>query len=1093
LLAPARAANILSVLRTLRQFARAAGLVAAAVIACASPAGWSAELPSAAPDGAGDFLVGLWTPEQGLPNSSVTTIAQTPDGYLWVGTYNGLARFDGVRFLTFDPLNTPALRHARIRKLFLDDAGTLWINSYDGSLTTHRGDGFRLEWRGSGSPDASASLVSSRSNAVVFLLNTGELIRRSRDGVTNAWQTLRPPAASSGTLALEDGAGTIWYRGRDRQMYRLKGDTFAAAPTNAALAGSRLNWLAIGPEGALWVGGERGLWAWDGAGFVDRTPTNAPASRDISFFTFARDGSLWCIADGCVRRAVGRRWVSEVEAWRGVLAGLSSRLGAVEDAEGGMWFYHYGRGLFHVTRAGVARRPSVADGLPGDRVDDFFCDREGNLWAGIDRGGLARLRERRFRVVRVGDGATTRAIVSLCEDAEGSIWLGTFGGGLHRLAGGRLEAIPFPAGVGEFVFSLCPDRGGRLWLSAGEEDLYLWENGIIRPASPTHHAVKVVLTDRQGQLWLGTKSSLFKSAGGVFKRMLNEPALYPTEVRALAEDAAGGIWVGTGGGELVRLKGERAAVFKPTDALARSPVWSLRCAPDGTIWAGTFRGGLLRLKEGRFTRLTQSEGLPSDVVSQVLDDGEGFLWLGTPQGIARLAMSDVDAYAEGRTKSLALSIHGLYDGLPTLECSGGYQPAAWRTRDGRLWFATTKGAVSIQPAVPTANPPPPPVVIEEVLVDGKSVPLSSLPVFTTGRSLRKSPPVLTVKPGQRQVEFRYTGLSLSAPDKVRFRHQLEGLDTDWVEAGSQRVAQYPYLRPGNYVFRVAAANSGGAWNPHAAAISVRRLPHFYEAWWFPTLLAAAVIGLVGLGVRRAATTRLRRELQLLERQRAVERDRARIAKDIHDDLGAGLTQIALLSELARRDTPEEAPAHLEQISGTARELTRAMDEIVWAINPRNDTLDSLLTYVCKFAQDYLGVARIRCRLDLPEQVPALPLTTEVRHNLFLAVKEALNNIVKHAQASEVWLRVTLSADRLAVVLEDNGRGLAAAAGSHSEPGRLSHGHGLENLAHRLKAIGGECRVLSEPGRGTRVALSFRHDALRSPVMATAREAVSPAS
>ena len=1021
---------------------------------------------------AGDFLIGVWTTEKGLPNSSVTTIAQTPDGYLWVGTYNGLARFDGARFLTFDPFNAPGLQHARIRKLFLDEAGTLWINTYDGSLTTRRGDGFRLEWRGGGSVDSAATLLSSRSNSVLFLLNTGDVIRRARDGGTNEWQTLRPSAAGSAALALEDGAGTVWYRGRDQRMYRLQGDEFVVVPANSAPAGARLNWLANGPGGALWVGGDKGLWAWNGTRFTDRTPTNAEPPAEITFFHFSRDGSLWCVADGRVRRAAGRRWVAEVEPWQGALAGLSTRLGAVEDAAGGTWFYHYGRGLFHVAASGVARHPSVAEGLPGDRVDCLLRDREGNLWAGIDRGGLALLRERRFRVVTVPDGATTRAIVSVCEDAAGNILLGTFGGGLHQLTAEGLEAVPLPAKAENFVFSLCPDGAQRLWISAGEEDLFASESGVIQPSVPAVHAVKSLLADRQGQIWIGTKSSLYRLAQGALRRMTSELASDPA-VRALAEDASGGVWAGTGRGELLRIRGEQVETFKANDALAGSPVWALRTTPDGEVWAGTFRGGLLRWKDGEFARFTERDGLPSDVICQVLDDSEGFLWLGTPQGIARVAIAELDTLAEGRGGTLSPAIYGLYDGLPTLECSSGYQPAAWRARDGRLWFATAKGAVSIQPAALSVSAPPPPVIIEEVLVDGTRAVLSPA-VGATGKL-----PEVVARPGQRQVEFRYTGLSLSAPDKVRFRRQLEGLDPGWVKAGDQRAALYNYLRPGRYVFRVAAANSDGAWNEAVAAVVVRVQPHFYETWWFPTLLGAAVIGALVIVVRRAATQRLRRQLQQLERQRAVERDRARIAKDIHDDLGAGLTQITLLSELARHDAPE-AEAHLSQICGTARELTRAMDEIVWAVNPQNDTLESLITYATKFAQDFLGVARVRCRLELPARLPAVPLAAEVRHNLFLALREAFNNVVKHARATEVWLRLRLDEGSFTLVIEDNGKGLGAAPSAAAQDGRSATGHGLGNLQARLDAIGGSVRWESLPGQGTRVEFTIQLPTSPSP-------------
>ena len=291
-----------------------------------------------------------------------------------------------------------------------------------------------------------------------------------------------------------------------------------------------------------------------------------------------------------------------------------------------------------------------------------------------------------------------------------------------------------------------------------------------------------------------------------------------------------------------------------------------------------------------------------------------------------------------------------------------------------------------------------------------------------GDPLRK----LVIAPGKQQVRIQFTGLSFISPDRVRFKYRLVALnrfvelDRDWSEPGTVRWAQYNLLPPGEYRFEVMACNNDGVWNEQAATLVVVVQPRFYETWMFKAAVGFAALGLVVFGVRRVYARRLRRQLEQLERQRAIERDRARIAKDIHDDLGAGLTHIALLSELARRDTPEEMPNHVSQISDMARELTRNMDEIVWAVDPQNDTLDSLVTYVSKFAQEYLGVAGIRCRLDVPAELPPHVLPAEVRHNLFLAIKEALNNVVKHARASEVWLRAIVQPSSFCFVVEDNG-------------------------------------------------------------------------
>lgn len=333
---------------------------------------------------------------------------------------------------------------------------------------------------------------------------------------------------------------------------------------------------------------------------------------------------------------------------------------------------------------------------------------------------------------------------------------------------------------------------------------------------------------------------------------------------------------------------------------------------------------------------------------------------------------------------------------------------------------------------------------------------------------------LEVPPGKRQIEVRYTALSFVSPDRVRFRYKLIGLEEDWIEAGTRRSAQYSFLRPGDYQFQVAACNNDGVWNTLGSTLALQVLPYFYQTWWFLGLAGLLATAAVAVTVRQYVVRGMRRELVRLDRQRAVERDRARIARDIHDDLGAGLTHITLLSEVARRSPAQEVPTHLNHISDMARELTRAMDETVWALNPQNDSLEGLMTYVTKYAQDYLNVAGIRCRLDLPARLPLHGLSAEVRHNLYFAIKETLNNVVKHARASEVWLRLSLKSDGFDLVIEDDGRGLNGDNKTEtSSNGRLYSGNGLGNLDQRLSSAGGRCVVSSKPGRGTRVEFSVR--------------------
>ena len=1017
-----------------------------------------------------NFLIDVWDTEDNLPSSTVTAVTQTPDGYLWVGTYNGLSRFDGVRFVTFDPVNTPALAHARIQGLYVDARGTLWINTYRGGLTSYRDGVFRSEL-----PDRSefffnTMLVSSTTNSVVFVTQYGEVMRRRLDGDDPMWKVITPPGGSRPTFECVDGSGILWFLSRDGHILRLVHDQFQELPPDNGLPTNFVFTLVADSQGRVWTGTPNEIARWNGERFEDMTPTNGERRFSSMRLFPAREGSLWVLADERLREAVGREWVAEAKQWRGLLGDASGRqMGFHEDRSGGIWFNHYGNGLFHITPDGQYQRLTSQNGLPGDRVGAWFQGREGSIWIGVDRGGLARLRDREFQVIGPAEGLPARATLSVCEGNDGAMWIGTGGGGLCRWQDGKIKQYDVGnSASANFVFSMYPRADNGLWLSAGEgEDLFEFTNGRVRRADWDLHGVKALLVDREDRAWAGTKIFLAWWTPEARKTFGTNDGMASSVVRSVVEAPDGSIWCGADDGTLYQAHTNALREFRANDNLADQPVLALHADTDGVIWAGTFRGGLLRFKNGKFTRFTRKQGLPANVICQILEDGQGRLWLGTHQGICHVSKQELNECAEGRRATVDSVTYGRLDGLPTLECSDGYQPACWRSHDGRLWFATVKGVVSVDPAHTRADSLPPPVVIEEMLVDGEPEPLRQ------GR--------IVIPPGHRQFEFRYTALSFEAPDKMRFRYRIDKLDKDWVNAGTRRTTTYSHLGAGNYRFHVIACNNDGVWNDVGASVVFIVRPFFYQTWWFLTLSGLLVLGSVAVAARTASSRKYERVLARMEQQHAIERDRARIAKDIHDDIGAGLTQITLLGELARRE-PEHSAAHLDRISCSARQMTRAMDEIVWAVDPQHDTFIGLMDYVSAFAEDFLRVAGIRCRMDLPNSLPDVQVDAELRYNLFLAVKETLNNIVKHSHATEVWLRLRLEPGGFALEIEDNGQGLFGekTAGHTAADERLRSGAGMGNLERRLASVGGRCIVRSAPGKGTCVEMTVRVPTMVSP-------------
>ena len=1015
---------------------------------------------------AGGYLIDTWDSEKGLPDNFVTSMVQTPDGYLWVGTYDGLARFDGSRFVIFKPENIPQLGHARIVKLFLDAQGTLWINTYDGSLTSLRKGVFTKEWTGRKKGISEAWLVASDSREITFAFRSGLMISRpAATGVSNDWQILQPPGNPPGAFSCKDHTGSLWCYTLDGKLWRITNSGFESVPISASLRGREIHWLALDLSGRIWVGTEKEIAAWDGNRFQDMTPIGE-RDLNVASLTFTQDGGVLVAANGRLRKCLDRKWVSELDAWPDLMQEQQLQSSIHQDREGGLWRVSRGLGIFHISSNGVSEVITVANGLPGDHTTCWLEDQEGNIWVGVGNGGLVRLRKKHFETIGTLTGQPAQPAMSVCEDQIGALWIGTYGGGLNRWHNGSLThfsiSTQFP---GDFVFSVYPVSPGKLWVSAGLEDFYLIQDGQLKPAPTTVHAVKSILVDRQGRTWLGRKDGVDCWADGKLREWSSHTGSIAKPVRALAEDKQGVIWIGADDGNIYRFDGDQLRAFRLPEFPAPQAVWSMLADADGTLWIGTSDAGLLHFEAGHFTRFTsKKDGLPDDMICQILDDERGNLWIGSHHGICRVSKNSLRAFASGKASAIACSIYDRSDGLPTLQCSDMYQPSAWRGHNGKLWFATVKGVVGVQPKEVPVNSQPPPVVIEEFLVDGKIQ--SRLETYDAKAT------ALKISPGKQNFEFRYTALSLTDADKIKFRYKLEGFDADWVNAETRRWVQYNYLKPGTYRFRVTACNNDGLWNETGDYISLRVMPHFWETRWFLTLLALALIAGVASVARYISNRELRHELARLERLRDIEQDRARIARDIHDHIGSGLTRINLLNELLLGDPPDQLPDRVGQITGVTCELMGAMDEIVWAVNPKNDTLESLMSYLCDYADEYLRAAKIRLRISLPTPLPVWPLTSEVRHNIFLAVKEILNNIVKHSQAGEVFFTLKLDDSSATLKIRDNGRGLQLDSVASNLPGGVPHlnGNGLGNLQKRALVIGGVCSIRSKPGKGTIIEL-----------------------
>jgi signal transduction histidine kinase/streptogramin lyase len=618
------------------------------------------------------------------------------------------------------------------------------------------------------------------------------------------------------------------------------------------------------------------------------------------------------------------------------------------------------------------------------------------------------------------------------------------------------------------ILSLCEGRDGSLWVGADfDGGLTQIKNGTVR-----HYTVRdglldaglhVLHEDAQGMLWIGTDRGLSCLVDGKFITNAATIALAGTSVRDICNDRSGALWLATPRG-LGRWQDGKFTALPPLPGLPDEALTALYVDPENTLWIGTASGGLIRHRNGEFTAYGAAQGLFSDEILGIIQDDQGWLWMTCSKGIFRVHKKDFDDLDRGQIQSVTSLVYGKNDGMRSPQCNGNGKPSVWKSWDGQLWFPTSKGLVTVDPNAVSIDGKPPTVFVETVVADARTIEdgrtnLAGATYVLASRS------ALQIPPGHGQLEFQYAALGFSEPEKERFKYRLEGVDAAWIDAGMRRVAYYNNLAPGSYRFEVRAANRDGLWNDTGAALAVVLRPHYWQTLWFRGTLAGGVSGLV-LGLTLyAGRRRMQRKLVILEQQQAVEKERGRIAKDMHDQMGAGLTQIGLLGEFVRRDADKngDSKGHAVKISGLARELAQTLDEIVWTVNPRNDTLNKLGAYLAAYAEEFFRGTPVRCRLDIPPGLPALPVSAELRHNLFLTVKEALNNVVKHSRATEASLRLALEADRLELVIQDDGAGFDPGIAKFSR-------NGLSNMRERIAEIGGQLEIFSQPQKGTRISL-----------------------
>ena len=998
-----------------------------------------------------EFIQRSWQKRDGLPDDQVQCLVQTRDGYLWVGTKSGLARFDGLKFTVFNRANTPLLESDDCQSLEEDAQGNLWISTRSALLRFGNQELRRFGTANGLCGGPSFGTYPSKRGELWMI--SGDWLTRFNHGKLTCYSEANGLLGRISALN-EDDAGRLWIGfNHGLQWFDPQTATFSTNCIPAQWRHTMVQCLLGDARGKTW------------ASFVetvDLPGEQAPALKQwVHWFADGR----WQSCPGNPHGNDGRPFF------------------ILPDHDGNMWM-PAGQGRLLRLREGKFDRFELVGEGRNSPAQCALADREGNLWFGTESGGLQRWTPRKIEAFVAREGLPHDNAWTICEGRDGAVWIGT-DGGLSRFKDGKFASFGEREGLTrKEVRSVAEENTGTLWVGT-MSGLFAFRDGKFTkhefPGKWFEGKVRVVLPARDGSVWVGTARGLNRLREGEHTKFSLSNGLAQQDVRALLEDHEGNLWIGTAGGGVQRLRDGIFTTIAMTNGLSANSVWALHEDAAGTMWIGT-ENGLNRLRNGQITVFTTREGLPDNLVNYILEDDFGRLWLSHDHGIYWVRKQDLESVAVGRIKTVQCVTYDESDGLPSLETNGQKSnPAGCKTRDGRLWFPTTKGVAVIDPSKADLDTIPPLSAIELVRANGGVVfdngpnsanQVEAKPEVQTGKpkaeiaatDARRSTITHQFAPGSARVlEFRYTANTFVAPEKTRFKYRMLGVDDHWIDAGTRREAYFTDLPSGDYQFEVIAGNHHGVWQERGVTFAFHIAPFLYQTWWFYLLCGGAAAGLIaGLVIWRM---RELRKIHRLEQQSAIADERARIAKDLHDGLVADLTRLALLADLTDEEGSATAAGHRQKLSQSSRDAARTLKEMIWMANPANDMVDSLVSRVCQSAEDFLRDARIRCRFDVPPDLPRQPLTIDQCRNLLLVAREALNNIVKHAAATEVCIRAKGGGNNLLLEIEDNGRGFDSAL---TRPDAL----GLASMRRRIENLGGTFELDTRPGVGTKIVINI---------------------
>ncbi len=775
-----------------------------------------------------------WNNLDGLPQNTITSIAQTADGYLWMGTLEGLVRFDGSRFTLFNTRNSADFIHNMVVSLLVDSQDRLWVATSGGGLLILKNGAISRLTTAQGLPSDQVSVIFEDTRGTIWVGTDGGGLAKIVDGEVQIAHSFAQLGTS--IRAIEESKTGLWIGTENGLVLLRSNGTHTRFDTRDGLSHASIRALLSDHSGALWVSTDLGLDKLELGRFTTVKHLTS-ADHDIVLAMHQdRDNNLWIGTDG-----------------------------------GGLKRLHNGQLSTFASH----------NGLSNDSVLALYESADGSLWIGTNLGGLNQLKDGRITTFTTAEGLSANFIRAVHEDAGGTLWIGTEGGGLMRYRQGQFDSFTTANGLPDnTVFSILEDSKGELWIGTDSGVAHQTAEGFEvfdEQSGLSDNTVLALLEDSAGTLWIGTYAGgLNQFKDGIFTTLTTADGLGNNTVNTLLEDRSGALWIGTRGGGLSRLVDGVLTTFTTADGLSDDLVFALHEDTEGALWIGTYGGGLNRYRNGQFSVVNESHGLFDDVIHHIIDDGQGNFWMSSNRGIFAVDQAGLNAVADGELDKVKSIVFGTSDGMRNVECNGGAN-AGTLGRDGTLWFPSVEGLVAVAPASAGKSGQAAQVLIEEILVDGQ-------------RLSREGN--LELDAGVKNLELHYTATELFAPEKLRFRYRLQGYDEHWIDAGIRRTAYYSQLPAGKFEFQVVADYGNNSWNITGDGRLLKVAPHYYETLWFRSAalfgLSLLIYGIFRIRVSRLTRHNLRLEELVFERTAELEAVNTQLSQLASEDGLTGL-------------------------------------------------------------------------------------------------------------------------------------------------------------------------------------------------------------